>query len=61
MINIGILSSGVTRAYLNAVGKMPELCVLMMCVSDGRSVGEMACRRGDGMGSIGQGLLGGWK
>ncbi len=40
------LSSGVTRACLNAVGKMPvRRDVLMMCVSAGKSVGEIAWRR----------------
>ncbi len=35
--NVGFLSSGVTRACLNAVGKMPvRRDVLIMCVSAGR-------------------------
>lgn len=52
---MGFLSSGVTRACLNVVGKKPVLRdVLMMCVSAGRSVGEMACRRCEGIGSRGQ-------
>ncbi len=47
MFNVGFLSSGVTRACLNAVGKMPvrrdvRRDVLMMCVSAGKSVGEIA-------------------
>ncbi len=34
MFNVGFLSSGVTRACLNAVGKMPvRRDVLIMCVS----------------------------
>ncbi len=34
MFNVGFLSSGVTRASLKAVGKMPvRRDVLMMCVS----------------------------
>ncbi len=42
MFNVGFLSSGITRACLNAVGKMPvRRDVLMMCVSAGKSVGEM--------------------
>ncbi len=46
MFNVGFLSSGVTRAFLNAVGKMPvRRDVLMMCVSAGKSVGEIAWRR----------------
>ncbi len=33
MFNVGFLSSGVTRACLNAVGKMPvRRDVLIMCV-----------------------------
>ncbi len=37
------LSSGVTRACLNAVGKMPvRRDVLIMCVSAGKSVGEIS-------------------
>ncbi len=40
------LSSGVTQACLNAVGKMPvRRDVLMMCVSEGISAGEIVCRR----------------
>ncbi len=39
MFKVGFLSSGVTRACLNAVGKMPvRRDVLMMCVSAGKSV-----------------------
>ncbi len=37
MFNVGFLSSGVTRACLNAVGKMPvRRDVLIMCVSAGQ-------------------------
>ncbi len=37
------LSCGVTRACLNAVGKIPvRRDVLIMCVSAGKSVGEIA-------------------
>ncbi len=40
MFNVGFLSSGVTRACLNVVGKMPVWRdVLIMCVSAGKSVG----------------------
>ncbi len=54
MFNVGFLSSGVTRACLNAVGKMPvRRDVLKMCVSAGKSVGEIACRRCEGIGSRG--------
>ncbi len=54
MFNVGFLSSGVTRACLNAVGKMPvRRDVLIMCVSAGKSVGEIAWRRGKGIGSRG--------
>ncbi len=46
MFKVGFLSSGVSRACLNAVGKMPvRRDVLMMCVSPGKSVGEIAWRR----------------
>ncbi len=39
MFNVGFLSSRVTRACLNAVGKMPvRRDVLIMCVSAGKSV-----------------------
>ncbi len=49
MFNVGFLSSGVTRACLNAVGKMPvRRDVLMMCVSASKSVGEIAWRRCEG-------------
>ncbi len=53
-VNVGFLGSGVTRACLNAVGKCgvrsAERCavrsdVLIMCVSAGKSVGEIAWRR----------------
>ncbi len=54
MFNVGFLSSGVTRACLNAVGKMPvRRDVLIMCVSAGRSAGEIAWRRCEGIGSRG--------
>jgi len=49
------LSSGVTRACLNAGGKMPMWRhEFMMCVRAGRSVGEIAWSRCDVMGSRGQ-------
>ncbi len=52
MFNVGFLSSGVTRACLNAVGKMPvRRDVLIMCVSAGKSEGEIAWRRCEGIGS----------
>ena len=55
MFSVGFLSSGVTRACLNAVGKVPVWRnELMICVSAGRSVRGMACRRCEGMGSRGQ-------
>ncbi len=55
MFNVGFLSSGVTRACLNAVGKMPvRRDVLIMCVSAGRSAGEIAWRRCEGIGSRGR-------
>ncbi len=45
MLNVGLLSSGVTRACLNTVGKVPvRKDVLIMCVSSGKSVGEIAWR-----------------
>ncbi len=54
VFNVVFLSSGVTRAYLNAVGKMPvRRDVLIMCVSAGKSVGEIAWRRCEGIGSRG--------
>ncbi len=54
MFNVGFLSSGVTRACLNAVGKMPvRRDVLIMCVSAGKSEGEIAWRRCEGIGSRG--------
>ncbi len=50
---------GVTRACLNAVGKMPvRMDVLIMCVCSGKSVGEIAWRRCEGIGS--RGHLVGW-
>ncbi len=52
MFNVGFMSSGVTRACLNAVGKMPvRRDVLIM--SAGKSVGEIAWRRCEGIGSRG--------
>ncbi len=46
------MSSGVIRAFLSAVGKMPvRRDVLIMCVSAGTSVGEIAWRRCEGIGS----------
>ncbi len=54
MFNVGFLRSGVTRACLNAVGKMPvRRDVFIMCVSAGKSVGEIAWRRCEGIGSRG--------
>ncbi len=54
MFNVGFLSSGVTRACLNAVGKMPvRRDVLIMCVSADKSAGEIAWRRCEGIGSRG--------
>ncbi len=54
VFNVGFLSSGGTRACWNAVGKMPvRRDVLMMCVSAGKSVGEIAWRRCEGIGSRG--------
>ncbi len=53
MFNVGFLSSGVTRACLNAVGKMPvRRDVLIMCVSAGRSAGEIAWRRCEGIRAV---------
>ncbi len=41
VFNVGFLSSGVTRASLNAVGKVPVRGdVLKMCVSAGEGVRE---------------------
>ncbi len=60
MFNVGFLSSGVTRACLNAVGKMPvRRDVLIMCVSAGKSAGEIAWRRCEGIGSRGHAV--GWR
>ncbi len=54
MFNVGFLSSGINRACLNAVGKMPvRRDVLIMCVSAGKSAGEIAWRRCEGIGSRG--------
>ncbi len=48
------MSSGVTRACLIAVGKVPvRRDVLIMCVSAGKSVGEISWRRCVGIGSRG--------
>ncbi len=39
VFNVGFLSNGVTRACLNAVGKVPmRRDVLIMCVSAGKSM-----------------------
>ncbi len=58
MFNVGFLSSRVTRACLNAVGKMPvRREVLVMCVCC-KSVGEIAWRRCEGIGSRGHDV--GW-
>ncbi len=55
MFNVGCLSSGVTRACLNAVGNVPvRRDALMMCVSAGKSVREIAWIRCVGIGSRGQ-------
>ncbi len=54
MFDVVFLSSGVTRTCLNAVGKVPvRRDVLMMCVIAGKSVGEIAWRRCEGIGSRG--------
>ena len=54
MFNVGFLNSRVTRACLNAVGKVPvRRDVLLMFVSAGKSVGEIAWRRGEGVDSRG--------
>ncbi len=54
VFNVGFLSSGVTRACLNAVGKMPvRRDVLILCLSAGKSVGEIAWRMCKGIGSRG--------
>ncbi len=54
MFNVGFLSKGVTRACLNALGKVPvRRDVLMMCVSAGKSEGTIAWRRCEGFGSRG--------
>ncbi len=59
MFNVGFLSSGVTRACLNAVGKMPvRRDVLIMRVSAGKSVGEIAWKMCEGIGS--KGHVEGW-
>ena len=43
MFSVGFLSSGVTRACLKEVGKVPVRSdVFMMCVSAGKTVGEIA-------------------
>ncbi len=46
MFNVGFLSTGVTLACLNVVGKMPMRRA-------GKSVGEIAWRRCEGIGSRG--------
>ncbi len=51
MFNVGFLGSGVTRACLNAVGKVPVRRDVLMCVSAGKSEGEIAWRRCEGIGS----------
>ncbi len=49
VFNVVFLSSGVTRACLNAVGKMPvRRDVLIMCVSAGKSVGKIAWKMCEG-------------
>ncbi len=49
MFNVGFFSSGVTLACLNIVRKMPvRRDALIMCVSAGKSVGEIAWRRCEG-------------
>ncbi len=54
VFNVDFFSSRVTRACLNAVGKMPVgRDVLLMCVSAGKSVGEIAWRRCERIGSRG--------
>ncbi len=45
MFNVGFLSSGVTQACLNTVGKVPVRRDVLMCVSAVKSVGEIAWRR----------------
>ncbi len=52
--SVGFLSSGVTWACLNTVGKMlVKRDVLIMCVNAGKSVGEIARRMCEGIGSRG--------
>ncbi len=59
VFNVGFFSSGVTRACLNAVGKIPvRRDELIMYVSSGKSVGEIAWRRSEGIGS--RGHIVGW-
>ncbi len=54
MFNVVFFRSGVTRSCLNAVGKvLVSRDVLMMCVNAGKSVGEIAWRRCEGIGSRG--------
>ncbi len=54
MFNVGFLSSGVTRDCLKAEGKVPvRRDMLIMCVNAGKSVGEIAWRRCDGIGPRG--------
>ncbi len=47
MLNVGLFSNGVTRAYLNVVGKVH------VRRGAGKSVGEIAWRRCEGIGSRG--------
>ncbi len=54
MFNVDFLSSGVIQACLNDVEKIHlRRDVLMMCVSAGKSVEEIAWRRCEGLGSRG--------
>ncbi len=41
-------------SVLTAVGKMPVRRDVLMCVSEGRSAGEIACRRCEGIGLEGR-------
>ncbi len=59
MLNVFFFCSVITRACLNTVGKVPvRRDVLIMCVSAGKSVREIAWRRCEGIGSRGHVL--GW-
>ncbi len=54
VFNEDFIAVGLPRGCLNAVGKVPvRRDVLMMCVSAGKSVGEIAWRRCEGIGSRG--------